>query len=460
MVVGDIATTTDVIVLGAGPGGYVAALRAAQLGKAVILVDPNPPGGACLHQSCIPAKALLTAAHHYWQIPRLEQLGIVAGAPQLNLEQMQWWKNRLIKRLAAGITQLLDYNKVGFIQGKGWFLSDNELHVEAEHGAERYIFEHAIIAVGASPAPLPNIIFNDDTVLTPWQALELTRLPGEIAVIGADTIAAELATLFAKLGSSTHLVIPTGQTWLPEFPTEAGQHLLTALRKLGVTIEQDEHDPASATAACKMVVVATGQTPNTGTLRLDQVGVKTDDQGYVLVNDQLQTSNPAVYAVGDVTGGPPLAHVAIRQGKVAAESLAGQPAQFAPQAVPRVVWTEPQLATVGLSAAQAKNAGYQVITGRFPLAANGRALTLGDSDGLVQTVAEAGTEVLLGVTIIGPHAETLIGEAALALEMGATLTDLAETLHPHPGLGEALQEAAEAALGGAVHLKNNGAETR
>lgn len=453
MVVGDIATTTEVMVLGAGPGGYVAALRAAQLGKEVILVDPTPPGGACLHRGCIPARALLTAAHHYWQIPHLEQMGITADPAQLNLEQMQQWKNRLIKRLAAGITQLLDTNKVAFVQGKGWFLSDNELHVEAEHGAERYIFEHAIIATGAAPNGLSALNFNDQTVLMPWQALELAELPADIGIVGADIIAAELATLFAKLGSRTHLFVPAGHVWLPEFPADAGRQVFSALRKLGVQVDTEVPDPATASAACKIVVVSLGHAPNTASLRLAQAGIKTTASGAVVVNDRMQTSNPAVYAVGDVTGGPPLAHVAIRQAKVAAESLAGLPAQFAPQAVPYVAWTEPQLATVGLSAAQAQAAGYRVISGRFPLAASGRALTLNGGDGLVQTIAEQDSEVLLGVTIIGPHAETLIGEAALALEMGATLTDLIETLHPHPGLGEALQESAEAALGMAVHIK-------
>jgi dihydrolipoamide dehydrogenase len=209
----------------------------------------------------------------------------------------------------------------------------------------------------------------------------------------------------------------------------------------------------SATAHLSQIVISIGSVPRTGNLHLKEAGVKTNEQGFILVNDRLQTSNPCIYAVGDVNGGLPLANIAMKQGKVAAEHLAGQPAQYAPQAVPRVAWTDPQVATVGLSATEAEAAGYRVVVGRFPLAANGRALTLNAQQGFVQVVAEQGSEVLLGVTIVGPEAETLISEASLALEMGATLTDLAESLHPHPSLGETLQEAAEAALGVAVHIK-------
>ena len=228
----------------------------------------------------------------------------------------------------------------------------------------------------------------------------------------------------------------------------------TKLKKLGVTIKFNVVDIPAATANAPKVVVSAGLRPNTNALHLDSAQVVVNEHGFIPVNDQMQSNNPVVYAVGDVTGGPPLAHIAIKQGKVAAESLAGLPAQYAPQAVPRVAWTDPQIATVGLSAIEAEAVGYTVVTGRFPFAASGRALTLNAAEGFVETVAERENEVLLGVTIVGPQAEPLIGEATLALEMGATLTDLVETLHPHPGLGEALQESAEAALGIAVHIKS------
>jgi dihydrolipoamide dehydrogenase len=225
------------------------------------------------------------------------------------------------------------------------------------------------------------------------------------------------------------------------------------LKKLGVKIEPKVTDPAQAVQDAPDVVVSAGLIPRTGKLGLKEARVDTDECGFIRVNERMQTSNPAIYAVGDVTGEPLLAHVAIKQAKVAAESMAGLPAQYAPQAVPQVVWTDPPIASVGLTAAEAEAAGYEVASGRFPLAANGRALTLDGAEGFVQTVAEKQSGILLGITIVGARAASLIGEATLALEMGATLTDLAETIHPHPSLGETLQEAAEAALGIAVHIK-------
>jgi dihydrolipoamide dehydrogenase len=457
MVVGDIATTTDVVVLGAGPGGYVAAIRAAQLGKAVVLVDPGPPGGTCLHQGCVPAKALLSAADQAWQLPNLAEMGISAARPKVDLERMQAWKNGLSERLSKGVQQLLDHYKVSFVSGIGWFLDVNELRVEAEYGTQRYLFEQCVIAVGAEAAPLPDLPFDGEHILTPSQALHVAELPEKISVIGADYIAAELATLFAKLGVAVELVIPAGQQLLAEFDPAAGRQVSAQLKKLGVKTEkQDLNGLGPMIKDSPKVIVSIGLTPRTQDLRLEQAQVETDAQGFISVNDCMQTSNPVIYAVGDVTGGPPLAHVAFKQGKVAAEHIAGLPTAYAPQAVPRVAWTDPQVAAVGLTATEAEAMGYKVATGRFPLAANGRALTLNTNQGFVQVVAEQESELLLGVTIVGPGAETVIGEAALALEMGATLTDLAETLHPHPGLGEPLQESAEAALGIAIHIKNTG----
>jgi dihydrolipoamide dehydrogenase len=276
-----------------------------------------------------------------------------------------------------------------------------------------------------------------------------------MAIIGSDYIAVELATIFTKLGVAVHLLIPAGEHLLNEFDPSAGRQIQTRLKKLGVKVETKVTDPTRVVEDTAQVIVSAGLTPHTGDLQLADAQVGLDESGFILVNDRMQTSNPAVYAVGDVTGGPPLATVAIKQAKVAAESIAGKPAQYAPQAIPHVAWTDPQVATVGLTAAEAKSAGYTVVTGRFPLAANGRALTLNAGEGFVQTVAEKENEILLGVTIVGVQAGTLIGEATLALEMGATLTDLAETLHAHPGLGETLMESAEAALGLAVHIKNS-----
>lgn len=451
MVVGDLAVAVDVVVLGAGPGGYVAAIRAAQLGQEVVLVDPGPPGGTCLHAGCIPSKALLAAANCAWQVSTWPEMGITTGQVQIDLAQMQAWKNQVVGQLAKGVKQLLDRHKVQFVSGLGWFMEGNEVRVEGEYGAKRFVFENCIIAVGADPAPLPGLAFDGQRILTPGQALGLTDRPENLAVIGSSTIAAEIAIFYAKLRVPVRLLIPSGRQFLAEFDPAAGRQVLARLKKLGVKVETNVDDLPGVVAGADRVVVAAGLTPRTGRLDLGQVEVKTDDRGFIPVDDRLRTSNPSIYAVGDVTGGPPLASVAYKQGKIAAEHIAGRPVQYAPQALPRMAWTDPEVAAVGLTPAEAEAAGYKIITGRFPLAANGRALTLNAGQGFVLTVAEEESEILLGMTVVGPQAEALIGKAALALEMGATLTDLVETMHPHPGLGEALLESAEAALGVVVH---------
>lgn len=452
MVVGDLETAVEVVILGAGPGGYVAAIRAAQLGKEVALIEPGPLGGTCLNSGCIPAKALLTAADRFSQLPGLAEMGIGLGQATLDMAQMQRWKEGLVDKLTKGVQQLLDKNEVQIIGGKGWFIGPNNVRVEGAHGSQRFSFEQCLIAVGAEAAALPGLDFDGHRVLTPSQALALTGRPPDIAIIGSDYIAAELATFFAKIEVPVRLLIPSGETLLGTFDPAAVRQVRARFKKLGVTVETEVADPAGAVTEAAVVVISAGLTPRTGELDLAQVRVTTDDRGFISVNDCMQTSNSKIYAIGDVTGGPPLATLAIKQAKVAAEHLAGRPAQYAPQAIPQMAWTEPPLAAVGLTAAEAQAVGYEVVTARFPLAANGRALTLNAAEGFALVVAEQGSEVLLGVTLVGAGAEVLISEAALALEMGATLTDLAETLHPHPGLGEPLQEAAEAALGLPVHI--------
>jgi dihydrolipoamide dehydrogenase len=500
MVVGDVTTAVDVIVLGAGPGGYVAAIRAAQLGKQVAIVDPGPPGGTCLNLGCIPSKALLAAADRAWQNPALATMGISFGEVKIDFRKLSAWKDSVVQRLSSGVRQLLEGRKVQIVTGKGWFESDHEVRVEGEYGSSRFSFDHCILAVGADPKPLPGLAFDGQHVLTPGQALQLTELthlgdavgasaertpsslpdceavdaaaslasclgsaervsipsrPSPIyrlAIAGSDYIAAELATLFAKLGVPVRLLIPPEQRLLNEFDPAAGRQVQAQLKKLGVEVETNVVDIAAVMGDASKLIVSAGLTPHTDNLNLSKAGVEADERGFILVDNRMRTSNPAIYAVGDVTGGRPLATAAIKQGKVAAENIAGMAAQYAPQAIPQVACTDPEVAAVGLTASEAEAAGYEVVTGRFPLAANGRALTLGAAEGAVLTVAEKDSGLLLGITIIGVRAGELIGEAALAIEMGTTLTDLVETLHPHPGLAETLQESVEAALGITVHL--------
>lgn len=453
MVVGEIPTAVDLVVLGAGPGGYVAAIRAAQHGRRVALIDPGPPGGTCLREGCIPSKALLSATGRAAGLPALAAMGIEVGAPRVSWSRMQAWKDGLVERLSGGVRKLLAAAQVEVVQGRGWFSAPREVWgASADEPPHRFSFERCIVATGAEPEPLAALPFDGARVLTPGEALRLPALPASLAVIGADATAAELATIFASLSVPTRLVIPEGCRLLEGFEPVAGRMVQARLRRLGVAIVADAGEPAAAAGDAAVVVVSLGLCGRTGELDLRQVGLAPDEHGFLPVDRRMRTQNPAVLAVGDVTGGLPLATVAIKQGKVAADEAAGLAARYDPQAVPRVAWTDPEVAAVGLTVAEAEAAGHAVTTGRYPLGGNGRALTLDAAEGTVQTVAEKESGVLLGVTIVGPRAAELIGEAALALEMGATLTDLSETLHPHPGLGEGLVESADAALGAAVHL--------
>ena len=452
MVVGDMATGVDVVVLGAGPAGYVSAIRAAQLGKEVVIVETNRVGGVCLNAGCIPSKALLTAADRAWKIRAAAEMGISAENVSVDLPKMQQWAQNVVDRLVKGVEQLLVGNGVEIVHGTGWFLDDHEVRIEGEYGAKRYAFEQCIIATGGTPAPRADLPFDGERVLTPQAAYRLTELPERVAVVGTDYIAVEVATFFGKLGVPVRLLLPDEKFPLPELDVSVRRHLKSYLKKIGITIEPNVTDPAAAVADEPLVVVSNGIIPNTADLRLEAVNVQPDENGFLPVNARMQTANPMIFAVGDVTGTAGMADRAMKQGKVAAAVIAGQAAEYAPQAVSKVVWTEPEIAAVGLTAAEAEAAGYAVQTGHFPMAANGRALMLNGGTGFVSTVAEKESGVLLGATIVAPRAAELIGEMALALEMGATLTDVAETLHLHPGVSEAVQESAEEALGTVVHI--------
>lgn len=452
MVVGDVPTEADVVVVGGGPGGYVAAIRAAQLGMQVVLIDPGPPGGACLHYTCIPTKALLSATEQAARLPRLAEMGIQINGSCVDWGQMLAWKEAIVDRLAKGVRQLLDGHKVEIVEGRGWFLAERELRVETAEHSLRYTFERCILAVGAEPMPLAGLPFDHERVLSAGEALRRRELPPSLAVVGSSYVAAEVATVFARLGVPVRLLLPAGTRLLGEFDPLAGRVVATQLKKMGVKVEREVADPAAAVGDAAQVVVAVGLAPRTADLRLNLPRIDTDELGFIRVDPRMRTSNERVYAVGDVNGLTTLATAAIKQAKIAAEDLAGLPVAYAPQAIPRVAWTDPPVASVGLTSAEAEAAGYTISAGRFPLAASGRALTLNAADGVALVVADKGSGVLLGATLVGAQAGDLIGEMTLALEMGATLTDIAETLHAHPGLGEALQEASEAALGAAVHL--------
>jgi dihydrolipoamide dehydrogenase len=454
MVVGDVTTAVDVLVLGAGPGGYVAAIRAAQLGRHVTLVDSGLPGGTCLHQGCIPLKALLSASERYQQTrsEELSSMGIHVEAVSFDWASMQAWKQGVVDRLAEGVRRLIAGNHIEYVHGTGWFINAQEVRVEGEHGSLRFKFEHCIIATGAEASPLPNLPFDGKHVLTPEQALMLPELPEALSVVGDDYIALELATLFARLGVKVKLLSP-GEHLLPDVDPSALRLVQAGLRKLGihattrVAMEGITERPA---------VISRGVYPRTTDLHLDEIGLEMTANGGIKVNSMQQSSVSHIFAIGDCTGDRALASIAMKQAKVAAEVLSGQLVQFAPLVMPLVVHTTPELASVGYSAEEAAKAGYNIVTGRFPLAANGRALTLGNDNGVALLVASADDGTLLGATLVGPRAGDLIEQITLAIEMGATLTDLSEILYAHPGLNETVLEAAEGALNKAVHMLARG----
>ncbi|HLZ58273.1 MAG TPA: dihydrolipoyl dehydrogenase [Ktedonosporobacter sp.] len=449
MVVGDVTTAVDVLILGAGPGGYVAAIRAAQLGRHVTLVEPGPAGGTCLNRGCIPLKALISSTERYQQTRQeeLAAMGIQAEAVSFDWMKMQAWKQSVVERLSEGVRRLISGNHIEMVKGIGWFINAREVRVEGEHGSHRFKFEHCIIAVGAEAAPL-EMSYDAQEVLTPEQALALPELPQTLGIVGDDYIALELATLFARLGVRVSLYSP-GEHILAGVDPVALRLVQAGLRKLGIQVTTKA---SIGTITERPLVISNGVRPHTAGLHLDAANVQVGENGGIIVNSMQQSNIPLIYAIGDCTGRQALASLAMKQGKVAAEVLAGQRVQFAPLVTPLVVHTTPELATVGLSAEQAAQAGYTVATGRFPLAANGRALTLGVDNGVALIVANVDDGAILGATVVGLRAGDLIGQMTLAIEMGATLTDLSEILYAHPSLSEMVQEGAENALGRAIHV--------
>ncbi len=471
MVVGSVTRGCQVVVIGAGPGGYVAAIRLAQLGKDVILVEKAPRlGGVCLNEGCIPSKALIHAADLKHEVEHAGRMGIAAPAVNVDPAKLVAWKDGIVKKLTDGVKFLVEKNGAEILAGTARFLSDRSLAVETGDGTVEIEFEQAVIATGSSPMDLPGFERDEETVISARTALSLGRVPERLVVIGAGYIGLELGTVYAKLGSAVSVV-----EFLPDvFPAldpEAGQAIKRRLKKLGIALHLEHRaqavepgPPAVVTALgpgdrelkleADAVLVSVGRVPNTAGLGLEAIGVATDEKGFITVDERRQTSVPGIYAIGDVTGGALLAHKAYQEAKVAAEAIAGEPAAFDSVAVPAVVYTDPELAWSGLGEREARAQGFDVVTGTFPFRASGRAMTLDATDGFIKVVADASTKQLLGVLAVGRGVSELMGEATLALEMGAFLEDVAATIHPHPTMSEALQEAVEAALGRAVHMLN------
>lgn len=463
--------TRELLIIGAGPGGYAAAFHAADLGLSVTLIDREPnPGGVCLYRGCIPAKVLLHVAKIIREAQKAKDWGVDFGPPRIDTDRLREWKNKVVSRLTRGLGMLSKKRKVEYIQGTARFTGPRTIRVDAADGQTRELtFEQAILATGAHIAALPNLPMESERMMTSDDALEVHGVPQTLLVIGGGYIGMELANVYARLGSRV-----TVAEMMPRILTELDDDLLAVLRKsfdeyietilvntkvtqteetaegIRVWFDGDGKDLSGQTF--EKVLVAVGRKPNTARIGLEHTGVQLDERGFVRVDDQRRTGDDRIFAIGDLTGNPQFAHKAMHEGRVAAHVIAGRPAAFDPEVIPFVEYTEIEAAGCGLSERQAREEGRNIRIARFPWSASGRALTLGEDKGLTKLIFEEETGRLIGAGIVGADAGKLISEAALAVEMAAVAQDLALTIHPHPTLSETIMEAAEIFLGGSIHL--------
>ena len=466
MVMGSLEQETDVVVIGGGPGGYVAALRAADLGKEVLLIEERERlGGVCLLEGCIPSKALINAVELAEAAKDAKRMGLDFGQVRVDLDKLRGWTGQVVDSLVNGIGGLLKRRGVEVVHGRARFRDAHTLQIEGAEVAG-VNFRSAILATGSRINQLPPAY--DLPLWTSAEALTLPELPERLLVVGGGYIGLEMGLVYAGLGSKVDVV-----EFFPRLLMGADQDLVqvmvrsvrkrfNALRTESKVVKVEasgagyavtiEHEGKMVQDAYDQVLVAVGRTPNSGGLGLEKLGITPDAQGHVPTDEQCRTAVPHIYAIGDVAPGPMLAHKASREGKVAAEVIAGEPSAFDNRAVPAVVFTDPEIAWSGITEDEAAAEGREVKVGRFPLSALGRARTMGRTDGLVKVISEPETNAVIGVGMVGPHASELIAEGTLAIEMGATLEDLMVTIHPHPTISEAIMEAAEMAAGAGVHL--------
>lgn len=461
---------TQIAVIGGGPGGYPAAFLAADLGLQVTLIDNEPnPGGVCLYRGCIPSKALLHAARVITEAKEASNWGIDFSEPVIDIDKLRDWKNDVVKKMTGGLGQLSKHRRITYIRGHAKFSDKKTIEIQNQNGSESLGFENAIIATGSRPANVPNLSIDSERILDSTTGLELSDVPKNILIVGGGYIGLELGTVYAALGTKVSVVEMTSGL-IPGVDRDLVLVLAKRLEKIfdsimldtkvvdmneeksGIRVKLEGSKIKSGEQIFDKVLVSVGRRPNSENLGLENTRVKTDSKGFIEVDEQRRTSEPAIFAVGDVAGEPMLAHKATHEGRVAAEVIAGHNVAFEPNAIPAVVFTDPEIAWCGLTETNAKTENRPVKIARFPWGASGRATTLDRNDGATKLIVDPDTEQILGVGIVGTGAGELIAEGVLAVEMGANVSDLKLTIHPHPTLSETIMEAAEVFFGESTHV--------
>lgn len=464
----------DVVVIGAGPGGYVAAIKAAQLGLKTAIIEREYLGGVCLNVGCIPSKAMITAAHFYHRASHdAASMGFEIPTIKLDMKKLKDWKQSVSSKMSSGVGQLLKGNQVTVIMGQAEFKDSQTIQVKSSSGSELITGKNFIIATGSRPIEIKGFEFDEKNILSSTGALDLSSLPKAVGIIGGGYIGLEIAGYLSKLGSQV-TVLEAGTQFLngvvdadcvpvvTKRLVKQGAQLVTEAKAMGYKKSgqslavQYQHLGQVKELLCDKVIVTVGRKPNSDQMNLKAAGIELTDKGFIKIDSQCRTNQAHIFAIGDIAGQPMLAHKASHEGVLVAEVIKGHNRVYDAKTVPSVVFTDPEIAGAGMLESEAKAKGYELLVGKFPFAANGRAVSMMETDGFVKMIADKKTHVLLGVHIVGPEASNLISEAVLAIEMGARLEDFALSIHPHPTLGETMMEAAEATLGHAIHIIQKG----
>ncbi|MBK5463520.1 dihydrolipoyl dehydrogenase [Peribacillus sp. TH27] len=458
MVVGDFPIELETLVVGAGPGGYVAAIHAARLGQRVAIVDRGNLGGVCLNVGCIPSKALISAGHRYNHAKHSEEMGIIAENVRVDFTKVQEWKENIVKKLTVGVDGLLKGNKVEILSGEAYFVDKNTVSIMDEMKSQTYKFKHAIIATGSRPIEIPSFKYTE-RVIDSTGALNLKEIPKRLIVIGGGYIGTELGSAYANFGTEV-VILEGAEQILAGFEKQMTQIIEKRLKKKGVSVHTNamargvketadsvkvtvEINGNTETFEADYCLVTVGRIPNTNEIGLEQVGIGLTERGLIKIDKQCRTTVDNIFAIGDIVDGPQLAHKASYEGKVAAEVICGENSEIDYYGIPAVCFTDPELASVGYTEEEAKKEGIEVNVSKFPFQANGRALSLNDAEGFVKLVTRKEDNVVIGGQIVGPNASDIISEISLALETCTRVEDIAMTIHAHPTLGEITMDAAE-----------------